>query len=153
MPTPKTCRMSSPRFKRAGMQQHALEDVVVTAQMDPPHPTGLVQMRKRPLQPFAALPQQPFAARASNAPTVTIDRVPRLRVLLPATPAAIGLGDVTSHAHRFEIHQLLVAVIALVADDFFEPVALGHDCFNGLGGFDQRLDGSSRGRLRRQPAR
>src|SRR5258708_36612387 len=39
----------------------------------------------------------------------------------------------------FRSHHL-VAVIALVADDFFDALALGHDGLHLFGGLDQRLD-------------
>src|SRR5687768_4657685 len=105
------------QIERADVDQEALEDVVVTAQMHASHPAGFVQMRARALQPFPTQAQQAFAALAANATAVPIDRVPRLGLFLPAAAPALGLGDVAPHAYCFEIDELLVAVIPLVADD------------------------------------
>ena len=72
-------------------------------------------------QSLAAQPQQALAARAANASTIAVDRVACLGILLPVASAAIGFGDVTADADRFEIDERLIAVIALVADDLFDP--------------------------------
>jgi hypothetical protein len=80
------------------------------------------------------------APRTANAPAVAIDGVTRFGVALAVTTPAIRLRDVTPHADRFEIHHHLVAVIALVADDFFDALALGHDGLHLFGGLDQRFD-------------
>ena len=117
----------------------------MTSEMDAPHPAGFIEMRKRSLQSFASLAKQPFASLSPNAPTVAIDRVASLGVLLPMAPSAIGFRDVTPQAHRFEIHERLIAVIALVPDDLFETIAIGHDHLNLLGRIDQGL--SARGRV------
>jgi hypothetical protein len=44
------------------MQEHSLEDVVVPAQMRPPHAARVVQVRVRTFQQFAAFPQQSSTA-------------------------------------------------------------------------------------------
>ena len=87
MPTPQSVRSSNPRFNARGMQQHALEDVVVTAQVNASHPSGFVEMRKRSFQPFASQPQQTFPPRPANAPAVAIDGVTRLGVVLSSYDA------------------------------------------------------------------
>ncbi len=65
-------------IEAAGMNQQALQNVVVAAQMHATHPAGLVEMREGAFQPLAALPQQAPAARAANASTIAIHRVARL---------------------------------------------------------------------------
>ena len=119
----------------------------MTSEMDAPHPAGFREMRKRSLQSFASLAKQPFASLSPNAPMVAIDRVASLGGLLPMAPSAIGFRDVTPQAHRFEIHERLLAVIALVPDDLFETIAIGHDQLNLLGRIDQGL--AARGRVAR----
>ena len=81
----------------------------MTSEMDAPHPAGFREMRKRSLQSFASLAKQPFASLSPNAPMVAIDRVASLGGLLPMAPSAIGFRDVTPQAHRFEIHERLIA--------------------------------------------
>src|SRR6059036_3119523 len=122
------------------MQQHAFEDVRVTAEVHAPHPARFVKMRKRSFQSLASLAEQPFAPLSPNAPPVAIDRVARLGVLLPIAPSTSGFRDVTPDADRFEIHERLITVIALVPDDLFETLAIGHDRLNLLGRINQGLD-------------
>lgn len=85
-------------------------------------------------------PEQALTARAADAPTIAIHGGACDRVLLPLPSSAIRFGDVAAHAHGFEIHERLVAVIPLLAHDLFDAVAVGPDCFDLLGGFNQRFD-------------
>src|SRR5438094_3046039 len=105
------------------MQQHAFEDVRMTSEMHAPHATRFIEMRKRAFEPLAALSQQAFAAHAANPSAIPIDGGTRLGVLRPVTGATIGFGDVTAHADRFEIDELLITVIPLVLDDLVEALA------------------------------
>src|SRR5678816_1565179 len=95
------------------MEQEAFEDIVVTPQMNAPHATGFVEMRKGAFQSFAPLTQQPFASRPANASAIAIHGRTSLRVLLPIAAPAIRFRDVTPHTDRFEIDELLVTVIAV----------------------------------------
>src|SRR5438045_3866486 len=88
----------------ARVNQHAFADVGVAAQMRAAEPPGAIQMRKRPLEPFAAIAQQTFAAGPADAPTIPIDRVACLGFAVPVAPAAMGLGDVGADSDRFKIH-------------------------------------------------
>jgi hypothetical protein len=71
------------------MQQHAFENVAVASQMHPSHPSGFVEMRERPFQALASLPQQPFASWRANAPAIAIDSIARLGAVLPVASSAI----------------------------------------------------------------
>ena len=44
-------------------------------QMHAAQPPGLVEMRVRPFEQLAALPQQPLPPRAANPPAIGVDRV------------------------------------------------------------------------------
>ena len=91
---------------------------------------------------FQALPpksQQAKAARPADAPPIAIHRVARDQVLLPIPSSTIRFGDVAAHAHSFEIHKRLIAVIALVADDLFDAVAVGPHGLDLFGRFNQGL--------------
>jgi hypothetical protein len=81
-----------------------------------------IEMGKRPFQAFTAEPQKSLTARASNATPIAVHRVARVGVLLPVPSPPIGFRDVAVDAHGFEVDQRRVAVIALVADDFFEAL-------------------------------
>jgi len=94
----------------------------------------------------------PSVRRAAAA---AIGRAPRESAVDSDTPrrgrrgpsssvVPIGLGDVAAHANRFEIDERLIAVIALVADDFFDAAAVGPHRLDLLGRFDQRLDACRR---------
>jgi hypothetical protein len=74
-------------------------------------------MREGPFQALTAQSQESLGAGAANAPTIVIHIVARLGMLLPVPSAAIGFRDVAADAHHFEVHERLIAVIALVADD------------------------------------
>ena len=45
-------------------------------------------------------------------------------------------------AHGFEIDERLITVVPLIADHFFEAIAVGSHYLNLFGGFDQRLNAS-----------
>jgi hypothetical protein len=83
-------------IEAAGMDQHALENVRVPAEMQAAHAAGLVEMGEGPFQSLAAEPQQTQAARTSNAPTIAIHRVPGFRVVLPVAPSSIRFGDIAA---------------------------------------------------------
>src|SRR5688572_24360405 len=102
-------------IEAAGVDQHSLPNVRVSAEIQPAHPAGLIEMREGPFEALAAEPQQAEASRTVDPPTITVHRVAGRGVLLPVPSAAIGLGDVTADAHGFEVDERLVAVIALVA--------------------------------------
>ena len=46
-------------------------------------------MGERSFQPLAALPQQAFAARATNPPAIPIDGLTRLRILRPVAATTV----------------------------------------------------------------
>ena len=53
---------NEPEVEAPGMNQQALEDIGVAAQMRAAHPTGVVQMREGAFDPLAPLPHQASAA-------------------------------------------------------------------------------------------
>jgi len=65
-----------------------------------------------------------LTACAANATTIAIDRVARFGVLLPVSSSPIGFRYVATETDGFEINQRLIAVIALVADDLFDALAV-----------------------------
>jgi len=62
----------------------------MTAEVHAPHPARFIKMGERPFQPFAALPQQPFASRAANPSTIPVDGIASLGMVLPVAPSPIG---------------------------------------------------------------
>jgi hypothetical protein len=74
-----------------------------------------------------------------NPPTIAVHRSARLGMVLPVPSSAIGFRDVAADAHGFEIDERLIAVIALVADDFFDTVSVGLYRLDLLGRFNQCL--------------
>ena len=111
-------------IEASGVDQQSLSNIGVSAQVYSAHPSCFVEVRERPFEALAAEPQQAQAPRRANPPTIPVHRVAGLGVLRPVPSAAIGLGDVTADADRFEIHERLIAVIPLVADDLFDPLAI-----------------------------
>jgi hypothetical protein len=95
-------------------------------------------MREGSFRALTAKPQQTQAACAANAPTIAVHRSARLGMVLPVPSSAIGFRDVAADAHGFEIDERLIAVIALVADDF-DTVSVGLYRLDLLGRFNQCL--------------
>ena len=62
----------------------------MSVQVHPAHAPGLVEMRIRPFEPFAAPPQQPLVAVPSNPAAIGIDDVPRRDFALPVAPPRSG---------------------------------------------------------------
>src|ERR1043165_7153092 len=107
------------------VNQQPLANVRMSAKVHAAHPARLKEMREGPFQAFSSEPQQPLAACAANATTIAIHRLARGGVLLPVPSPAIRFRDVSAQPHGFEIHERLVAVIALVTDDLLKTVAVG----------------------------
>ena len=63
-----------PEIEAARMNQQALEDIGVAAQMRAAHPTGVVEMGEGAFDPLASLTHQAPAARATNPPPIGIHR-------------------------------------------------------------------------------
>jgi hypothetical protein len=100
------------------VDQQPLQNVRVSAQIHAAQATGFIEMCKMVFKAFATQPQQSLPARATDAPAIAIDGVARRGLALPATPTAIGFRNVAPDLHRFEIDQLLIAVIALIPNHF-----------------------------------
>jgi hypothetical protein len=83
-------------IEATNVDQYALADVRVAAEMHAAHPTGLIEMGKAPFQTLPAESQPAKPASTTNAPTVTVHCVAGRRVLLPLPPAPIGFGDVVT---------------------------------------------------------
>ena len=139
---PNTDQLSheQPEIEATDVNQEPLQNVRVPAEVHATHATGLVEMREGSFQALAAESEQALAACATTTSTIAIDRVVRRRVLRPVPSSPIGLGDVAAHAHRFEIDERLIAVIALVTDDLLDAVAIGPHGLDPLGCVNQRLD-------------
>ena len=63
-------------IERAGVNEQSLQRVFVSAHVRSPEPTGLVEMRTRSFEQFAASAQESRAAVAADAPSIRVDRVP-----------------------------------------------------------------------------
>lgn len=83
----------------------------------------------------ASVDQQSLA----DVGAISIHRLACCGILLPLPSPAIRVRDVAADAHGFEIDERLVAVIALVADEFFDDLPVGPHCFDLLGRLDQCL--------------
>ena len=104
------------------MDQHTFQNVRVSAQVHAAQAASFVEMREGTFEPFATQAQHPLATSAVNASPVPIDGGARLGFTRPVASPAIRFRDVAADSHRFEIDQLLIAVIALVADDLLQAV-------------------------------
>src|SRR5689334_3620875 len=82
--------------------------------MSPSHAAGLVQMRVRTFQQFAASSQQSFSSLALNAAPIRIHGVTFGALVNPPLGRAIRFTDVGAEAHVVELPDLRSAVIALV---------------------------------------
>jgi len=109
-----------PEIEAPDVDEEAFQDVRVAPQVRPAHPAGLIEMGVRPLQAFAAASLQPTAAGPAYPPAVRIDRVARRRLAAPVTRPAIWFRDVCPQVECRQIHQHLIAVVALVGDDLVD---------------------------------
>ena len=132
-----------PEIEATRMNQEALQDVRVAAQMGAPHPARVVEMRKRAFDPFAALAHQAAAASPPHPATIAIHRRPGLGILRPITSPPVRLGHVGPDTHGVQVDQGLIAVIPLITDDLFQRlpiVNVGLRVFDLLGRGDGGLD-------------
>ena len=70
-----------PKIEAARMNQQALEDIGVTAQMRAAHPPGVVEMCEGAFDSLTSLTHQAPAARATNPPPIGIHQGLGLRLL------------------------------------------------------------------------
>src|SRR5580704_6645926 len=70
-----------PKIEAARMNQQALEDIGVAAQMRAAHPPGVVEMCEGAFAPLASLTHQEPATRSTNPPTIGVHRDLGLRLL------------------------------------------------------------------------
>src|SRR5215831_1884936 len=84
--------------------------------------TGFITMCKRPLQHQSAMAQQSFASLASNAAPIGVHRSPLLFFTDPISPTSVRLRNVTANLELFQIDQRFTAVVALVGDQFRQPI-------------------------------
>ena len=106
------------------MNQHTFKNIAVAAQIDPAKSSRFVRVRKRTLQKFTALTKQPSTSPAPNPPPIGVDRVACGVIVLPVSAAARRLGNVSSNAQKPQILKQLVAVIALIRDQFLNGISL-----------------------------
>ena len=97
--------------ERAGMDEKSFEDALVTPQVRPPHPAGVIEMREGALDKLPTLAHQLSTAGSAGASTTAIDGRLGLGHRRPGPTAAIGFRDVTAQPQRVQIDQNLIAVI------------------------------------------
>src|SRR6266700_1516899 len=73
----------------------ALENIRLSAQVHTPHASRFIGVGEASFQKLSPIPQQLFPVLAVNAPPVVIHRLPRLRLILPATAST---GPVPKHS-------------------------------------------------------
>ena len=107
-------------IEATSMNQHALQDVRVAAQMRTAHAPRVIEVRERAFDRLTASPHQAPSASSLHPAAIAIDRRLRVRRLRPVAAASVRLGDVRPDTDRVEVHHRLVAVIPLVADQFVQ---------------------------------
>src|SRR5260370_2971466 len=98
-------------IERAGVDEEPFENVLVTTEMRPPHPAGVIDVGERALDVLSAPAHQPSAAGPVHAPAIAVDRGLRLGGRRPAATAALGLAQLAAHPDRAEIGQHLTSLI------------------------------------------
>ena len=78
------------QIERAGMDEQSFEHVLMPAHVGSSQPTGLVQMRTRSLEQFAASAEQSFSPSAADAPTIRVHRVAFRFLVRPRLRSPIG---------------------------------------------------------------
>ena len=106
VPIPDQMTHDEPEIEATRMNQEALQDVGVAAQMGAPHPARVVEMRKRAFDPFAALAHQAAAASSPHPATIAIHRRPGLGILRPITSPPVRLGHVGPDTHGVQVASI-----------------------------------------------
>src|SRR2546426_1324558 len=102
----------------AKVNQHALENIRLSAQVHTPHASRFIGVGEASFQKLSPIPQQLFPVLAVNAPPVVIHRLPRLRLILPATASTVRFRNIAPNLGLLQRRQRVVAVISLVRHCF-----------------------------------
>jgi hypothetical protein len=92
------------------MNQYTLKNIQPTAQIHPAESSRFVRMRKRTLQTFTALTEQPSPSFSPNPPSIGIDSVARFVIVLPVSAAPRALANVSANSQKPQILKQIVAV-------------------------------------------
>src|SRR5438552_16010218 len=96
----------------------ALENIRLSAQVHTPHASRFIGVGEASFQKLSPIPQQLFPVLAVNAPPVVIHRLPRLRLILPATASTVRFRNIAPNLGLLQRRQRVVAVISLVRHCF-----------------------------------
>src|SRR5437660_9815925 len=89
----------------------ALENIRLSAQVHTPHASRFIGVGEASFQKLSPIPQQLFPVLAVNAPPVVIHRLPRLRLILPATASTVRFRNIAPNLGLLQRRQRVVAVI------------------------------------------
>src|SRR5690349_2102039 len=115
------------------MDQDTFKDIDAAPQVHPAKSSRFIRMRKRTLQTFTALTQQPPASVTTNPPSIRVHSVARILVVFPVSASARGLGNVTSNAEIPQAFKQFVTVISLIGDQLPNHIALWTELLDILG--------------------
>jgi hypothetical protein len=101
-----------PEIEAARMNQQALEDIGVAAQMRAAHPPGVVELREGAFDQLASLTHQARAARATNPPPIGIHRGLGRGRPRPIAATTVRLRDVRPKAYGRQLDHNLIAVMS-----------------------------------------
>ena len=127
----------------ADVHQEPLEDVLMPAQVRPPHRPGLKRVREGPFEQLPTRPEQCLATAPTDATAVGVHGVPFGRFVRPVAAPTVGLRNVAAVPRGGQRHQHRVAVVPLVGHDARE--ARGQ----ARGGRSVRRGPADRGEVRR----
>ena len=96
------------------MDQQPLEYIVVPSEMRPAHAPSVEVVGERPLQEFAAFPEQTFTSWCAYASSVCVDGVTFALAALPSTLPTPRLRRVRPPLLVGKVDKSIVRVIALV---------------------------------------
>src|SRR5438045_6911118 len=91
---------------------------LLSAQVHTPHASRFIGVGEASFQKLSPIPQQLFPVLAVNAPPVVIHRLPRLRLILPATASTVRFRNIAPNLGLLQRRQRVVAVISLVRHCF-----------------------------------
>jgi len=124
-----------------------LEDILVSAQVDAAHTSGVIVMCEASFDPFGPEASKQCAPFSFDPASVRIYSIAGIVFPLPLTAPPVGFGDVAAYTALLQTQYCLVAVVAFVSDDFgqrfivYVLTGLGvrDDWFEGLCGLSQRF--------------
>src|SRR5690348_16200123 len=86
------------------------------------HAAGVIAVREGPFQHHSSAPHQRLSTLTADPPAIGINGGALVVFAEPISAATFRLGNITTNSEYLQVHHRLVPVIALVRDEFRQPI-------------------------------